>query len=95
MLFMRFLLLEAHEIPTTTTLLGSMLLGKFNHLASLTWSRVQGWVYRSQRRFNVVARRVTHSHQKDEQNIAEVRTDFVNYYYQLVKDLSLAMDFQS
>ena len=80
-LYTRLLHLEAHDIPATTTLLGAMVLARFPDLKALydgQHSKLMQWMYRWQKRYNVVARRVTHSHGADEENIAIVQANFVN-----------------
>ena len=90
-LYLRFLQLQAHDVPCSTTILGSMVVARFPHLETSTMDQRKGWIYRWQNRYQVVARRVTHSHTADAQLIGEVRVDFVNYFHSLVIDFSINM----
>jgi hypothetical protein len=97
-LYLKFEQMAAHDIPVTTKIICAMLAGKYHYLSTLTPEQMKQWCYRWQRRYSVVCRRVTHSHEVDEQNIGEVRVDFINYYnrlkaeYQIDNSLIINMD---
>jgi len=87
-LYSQFLLYEAHEIPTSTTLLIALFQAKFPHIEQSDNQWYQ-FIYRWESRYGVDARRVSHSHDKDEQNIGQIRVDFTNSYHSLVSDYAI------
>jgi hypothetical protein len=89
-LYLQYQNYRTHEIAISTTLLICLIIGKFPILGNINDDKMKQWMYRWQQRFRVTTRRVTHSHQNDEQDIGEIRVDFIEFYREIVSEYNLA-----
>ena len=94
-LYLMYSKLYSHDAAISNQLLQSMLISNFPDLAAIvdTPDKLKGFfIYRWEKRYGIVVRRVSHSYSADETKHGEMICDFLDYYRSLVMEFNIPLN---